>query len=130
MADAQTSDAADIMPHEPQWIFDGSIPQLDRARFVDEAVTAFKTVFDPEIPCDIYELGLIYKVEVEADRQVKVEMTLTAPGCPVAGEIARSVEAAISSVNGTLSAKVDIVFEPPWSQSRMSDEARVALDMF
>jgi len=130
MAEAQTSDAADIMPHEPQWIFDGSIPQTDRARFVDEAVTAFKTVYDPEIPCDIYELGLIYKVEFEADRQVKVEMTLTAPGCPVAGEIARSVEAAIGSVNGTLGAKVDIVFEPPWSQSRMSDEARVALDMF
>lgn len=130
MADAQTSDAADIRPHEPQWILDGSIPQADRARFVDEAVTAFKTVFDPEIPCDIYELGLIYKVEVEAERLVKVEMTLTAPGCPVAGELARSVEAAIGALNGTMGAKVDVVFDPPWNQSRMSDEARVALDMF
>ncbi len=87
-------------------------------------------MFDPEIPCDIYELGLIYKVEVEAERLVKVEMTLTAPGCPVAGELARSVEAAIGAVNGTMGAKVDVVFDPPWNQSRMSDEARVALDMF
>ena len=129
MADAQTSDAADIQPHEPQWIFDGSIPQADRARFVDEAVTAFKTVFDPEIPCDIYELGLIYKVEVEAERLVKVEMTLTAPGCPVAGELARSVEAAIGAVNGTMGAKVDVVFDPPWNQSMMSDEARLQTGM-
>ena len=130
MADAQTSDAADIMPHEPQWIFDGSIPQSDRARFVDEAVTAFKTVFDPEIPCDIYELGLIYKVEVEAERLGQGRNDADCAGLSGRGRIARSVEAAISSVNGTLGAKVDIVFDPPWNQSRMSDEARVALDMF
>jgi FeS assembly SUF system protein len=130
MAEAQTSDAADIMPNEPQWIFDGSIPQAERAGFVDEAVAAFKTVFDPEIPCDIYELGLIYKVEMEAERLVKVEMTLTAPGCPVAGELAQLVESTIGAINGILGVKVDVVFDPPWDQSRMSDEARVALDMF
>lgn len=130
MAELQACETADVMPNEPQWIFDGSIPQPERARFIDDAIAAFKTVFDPEIPCDIYELGLIYKVELEAERAVKVEMTLTAPGCPVAGELARSVEAAVGSVNGTLSAKVDVVFDPPWDQSRMSDEARVALDMF
>lgn len=130
MAELQACETADVMPNEPQWIFDGSIPQPERARFIDDAIAAFKTVFDPEIPCDIYELGLIYKVELESERAVKVEMTLTAPGCPVAGELARSVEAAVGSVNGTLSAKVDVVFDPPWDQSRMSDEARVALDMF
>lgn len=130
MADAEISDVVDIMPNEPQWIFDGSIGGDERARFVDDAVAAFKTVFDPEIPCDIYELGLLYKVEVTAEHFVKVEMTLTAPGCPVAGEIARSVESAVLAIGGTLGVVVDIVFEPPWSQARMSDEARVALDMF
>ncbi len=130
MAEAQTGEIADIMPNEPQWIFDGSVPQPERARFIDEAVEAFKTVFDPEIPCDIYELGLIYKVEIEEERMVKVEMTLTAPGCPVAGELAHSVETAIGSINGILGVKVDVVFDPPWDQGRMSDEARVALDMF
>jgi FeS assembly SUF system protein len=130
MAEAQTIDTSEIMPNEPQWIFDGSVPQAERLRFVDDAVTALKTVYDPEIPCDIYELGLIYKVEVEAERLVKVEMTLTAPGCPVAGELARSVEQAVGAIDGTLGVKVDLVFDPPWDQSRMSDEARVALDMF
>ena len=131
MAEARTSDVeADAMPNEPVWIFDGAIPPADRSRFVDAAVSALKTVFDPEIPCDIYELGLIYKVEVEADRLVKVDMTLTAPGCPVAGELSRSVEQAIGSIDGALGVKVDVVFDPPWDQSRMSDEARVALDMF
>ncbi len=130
MAETQTIEATEIMPNEPQWIFNGSIPQVERVRFLDEAVAALKTVFDPEIPCDIYELGLIYKVEMEAERMVKVEMTLTAPGCPVAGELSRSVETAIGAINGTLGVKVDVVFDPPWDQSRMSVEARVALDMF
>ncbi len=130
MAEAQMTDVAEIMPNEPQWMFDSSIPRTERLRFMDDAVAAFKTVFDPEIPCDIYELGLIYRVEMEAARTVNVEMTLTAPGCPVAGELARQVEAAIGSVNGASGVKVDVVFDPPWDQARMSDEARVALDMF
>ncbi|PNG26624.1 iron-sulfur cluster assembly protein [Methylocella silvestris] len=118
------------MPHEPKWIFDASIPQAERTRFTDDCVASFKTVFDPEIPCDIYELGLIYKVDVTAERLVKVDMTLTAPGCPVAGELTRSVETAVNSVGGILGVVVDVVFDPPWDQARMSDEARVALDMF
>jgi FeS assembly SUF system protein len=93
-------------------------------------VAAFKTVFDPEIPSDVYELGLIYKVDVDENRLIRVEMTLTAPGCPVAGEITRSIETAIGTVPGTLGVIVSIVFEPPWDQGRMSDEARISLDMY
>ena len=87
-------------------------------------------MFDPEIPCDIYELGLIYKIDVPETRMVRVEMTLTAPGCPVAGDIMQSVEEAIGSVPGTIGTSVDLVFDPPWDQGRMSDEARISLDMF
>lgn len=130
MAEVMTTNEADVEPNAPQWIFDGSIPQIDRSRFIDEAVAGFKTVFDPEIPCDIYELGLIYWVEVMADRQVKVAMTLTAPGCPVAGELAQQVEAAVGAVGGVMGASVDVVFDPPWDQARMSEEAKIALDMF
>ena len=95
-----------------------------------DLVTALKTVFDPEIPCDIYELGLIYKIDVDDDRNIEVEMTLTAPGCPVAGEMPGWVENAVASVPGVGQVKVNLVFEPPWDMSRMSDEARLALNMF
>ena len=133
MAEAQTSeyqDAPESMPNEPQWLFDGSVPEDERARFIDNIVTALKTVFDPEIPCDIYELGLIYKVEIGDDRIVKIEMTLTAPGCPVAGELTRSIETAVGAVPGVLGVDVTVVFDPPWDQGRMSDDARISLDMF
>ena len=118
------------MPNEPQWLFDGSVPEDERARYTSDVVAALKTVFDPEIPCDIYELGLIYKVEIGDDRIVKIEMTLTAPGCPVAGELTRSIETAVGAVPGVLGVDVTLVFDPPWDQGRMSDEARVSLDMF
>lgn len=95
-----------------------------------DIVKALKTVYDPEIPSDIYELGLIYKIDISDDREVTVEMTLTAPGCPVAGEMPMWVENAVSSVPGVSGAKVNLVFDPPWDQSRMSDEARLALNMF
>ncbi len=95
-----------------------------------DIVAALKTVYDPEIPCDIYELGLIYKIDIEDDRNVLVDMTLTAPGCPVAGEMPIWVENAINSVPGVSGAKAKIVFDPPWDKSRMSDEARLALNMF
>ena len=95
-----------------------------------DLVTALKTVFDPEIPVDIYELGLIYKIDVDDDRNIEVEMTLTAPGCPVAGEMPGWVENAVSSVPGVGQVKVNLVFDPPWDMSRMSDEARLALNMF
>ena len=96
----------------------------------DSIIAALKTVFDPEIPADIYELGLIYNVDIDDSRFVTIEMTLTAPACPVAGEMPMWVENAVSVVPGVAGAKVNMVFDPPWDQSRMSDEARVALDMW
>jgi FeS assembly SUF system protein len=107
-----------------------SIPPDEVARLTDDITAALKTVYDPEIPVDIYELGLIYKVDIEDDRQVKIEMTLTAPGCPVAGDMPGWVENAVSAVPGVSGVKVNLVFDPAWDHSRMSDEARVALNMW
>jgi FeS assembly SUF system protein len=95
-----------------------------------DIVAALKTVYDPEIPADIYELGLIYKIDIDDDRNVGVDMTLTAPGCPVAGEMPIWVENAVASVDGVGQVTVNLTFDPPWDQSRMSDEARLALNMF
>ncbi len=95
-----------------------------------QIVQALKSVYDPEIPADIYELGLIYNVDIDDERFVTVEMTLTAPACPVAGEMPLWVENAVGAVPGVSGVKVEMVFDPPWDQSRMSDEARVALDMW
>jgi FeS assembly SUF system protein len=100
------------------------------ATLTDGIVAALKTVYDPEIPADIYELGLIYNVDIDDERNVVIEMTLTAPGCPVAGEMPGWVENAVGAVPGVKTVKANIVFDPPWDQSRMSDEARVALDMW
>lgn len=107
-----------------------AIPPEELERLHADLVTALKTVFDPEIPVDIYELGLIYRIEVDDDRNVEVDMTLTAPGCPVAGDMPGWVENAISAVPGVGQVKVKLVFDPPWDMSRMSDEARLALNMF
>ena len=107
-----------------------SLPPEEIDRMTDEIVAALKTVYDPEIPADIYELGLIYRVDIADDRAVAIDMTLTAPGCPVAGEMPVWVENAVSVVAGVREAKVNMVFDPPWDQSRMSDEARIALDMW
>lgn len=93
-------------------------------------VMALKSVYDPEIPSDIYELGLIYRIDVSDNRDVEIDMTLTAPGCPVAGEMPIWVENAVGAVPGVGAVKVNIVFDPPWDQSRMSDEARLAIGMF
>ncbi|MEL6228173.1 MAG: SUF system Fe-S cluster assembly protein [Pseudomonadota bacterium] len=95
-----------------------------------DIVAALKTVYDPEIPTDIYELGLIYRVDLDNDRHVSVDMTLTAPGCPVAGEMPIWVENAVLSVPGVSGCKVTLTFDPPWDMSRMSDEAKLALNMF
>src|ERR1700728_2067202 len=102
----------------------------DLRQLTDSIVAALKTVYDPEIPADIYELGLIYNVDIDDSRFVSIEMTLTAPACPVAGEMPTWVENAVSAVPGVAGAKVNMVFDPPWDQTRMSDEARVALDMW
>jgi FeS assembly SUF system protein len=99
-------------------------------RMTDDIVAALKTVYDPEIPSDIYELGLIYRVAINDERFVDIDMTLTAPGCPVAGEMPGWVENAVAAVTGVSGVKVAMTFDPPWDQSRMSDEARVALDMW
>ena len=96
----------------------------------DQVVEACRTVFDPEIPVDIYELGLIYKVDVSDDREVKIDMTLTAPGCPVAGEMPGWVKDAVMEIPDLKSCTVDLVFDPPWDSSRMSDEAKLQLNMF
>ena len=96
----------------------------------DQLVEKLKTVYDPEIPVDIYELGLIYKVDVSDEKDVAIEMTLTAPGCPVAGEMPDWVRDAVLSVDGVRSCDVNLVFDPPWDPSRMSDEAKLQLNMF
>jgi FeS assembly SUF system protein len=107
-----------------------SLPEAEINRMTDDIVAALKTVYDPEIPADIYELGLIYKVDIEDDRSVKIDMTLTTPNCPSAGELPGMVENAVASVLGVSGAKVNIVWDPPWDQSRMSDEARLVLNMW
>jgi FeS assembly SUF system protein len=103
---------------------------VENVRLTNDIVKALKTVFDPEIPADIYELGLIYRVDISDEGLVEIDMTLTSPGCPVAGEMPIWVKNAVSAVPGVCDVKVNMVFDPPWDQSRMSDEARVALDMW
>jgi FeS assembly SUF system protein len=107
-----------------------AIPPEKLKRLHADLVAALKTVYDPEIPVDIYELGLIYRLEVDDDRNIEIDMTLTAPGCPVAGEMPGWVENAVSAVPGVGQVKVKLVFDPPWDMSRMTDEARLALNMF
>jgi len=102
----------------------------DIERISAEVVSQIKTIYDPEIPVDIYELGLIYKVELEDDRTLKVDMTLTAPGCPVAGEMPIWVQEACIMIDGVNKVEVDMVFDPPWTPDLMSDEARLELNMF
>ena len=109
---------------------EGAIPEDELERLTQDIVGALKTVYDPEIPVDIYELGLIYKIDIDDNRAVDIEMTLTAPGCPVAGDMPAWVENAVSAVEGVSMARVKLVFVPPWDPSRMSEEARVALNMF
>jgi FeS assembly SUF system protein len=107
-----------------------AIPPEVLDRLTDDIVAALKTVYDPEIPVDIYELGLVYRIDVSDSRDIAIDMTLTAPGCPVAGEMPGWVENAVGAVPGVGVVTVKMVFDPPWDQSRMSDEARVALDMW
>lgn len=107
-----------------------AIPMEELDRLTTDIIGALKSVYDPEIPCDIYELGLIYKVDIEDDRSINIDMTLTAPGCPVAGEMPGWVENAVSSVPGVGPVNVDMVFDPPWTPDRMSDEAKVALNWY
>ena len=123
--DAVSGDVTDVAAEQPS-----AIPSDELARLGGEIVNALKTVYDPEIPADIYELGLIYKVDVDDDRVVKVDMTLTTPNCPSAAELPAQVENAVAGVPGVREAKVTIVWDPPWDPSRMSDEARAVLNMW
>ena len=127
MTDAATSE---FQPNRPDMALPSELPPEELDRLTEDIVAALKSVYDPEIPADIYELGLIYKVEIDDSRFVSIDMTLTAPGCPVAGEMPGWVENAVSSVQGVAGVKVNMVFDPPLDQSRMSDEARIALDMW
>ena len=107
-----------------------SLPEGELTRMTDDIVAAIKTVYDPEIPADIYELGLIYKIDIGDDRGVKVDMSLTSPNCPAAQDLPVQVENAVASVAGVKEAKVEVVWDPPWDPSRMSDEARLVLNMW
>lgn len=107
-----------------------ALSQQELDVLTDKLIAQLKTVFDPEIPVDIYELGLIYKVDVSDDRDVVIDMTLTAPGCPVAGDMPGWVEDAVNEIAEVKSCKVELVFDPPWDPSRMSDEAKLQLNMF
>ena len=106
------------------------LTQAELDSLTDQLIEKLKTVYDPEIPVDIYELGLIYKVDVSDDKDVAIDMTLTAPGCPVAGEMPGWVEDAVKEIVEIRSCRVDLVFDPPWDPSRMSDEAKLQLNMF
>lgn len=122
--EAQQGDAA-LAPNAPS-----SMSQEEITRLTDDIVGALKTVYDPEIPADIYELGLIYKVDIKEDRSVEVDMTLTTPNCPSAAELPMMVENAVASVQGVGPVNVSVIWEPPWDPSRMSDEARLVLNMW
>ncbi|HWL06002.1 MAG TPA: SUF system Fe-S cluster assembly protein [Xanthobacteraceae bacterium] len=122
--------AADADATENPVAAESALPEEEIVRLSDEIVAALKTVYDPEIPADIYELGLIYKVDIEDDRTVKVDMTLTTPNCPSAQELPIMVENAVSSVAGVGDVKVAVVWDPPWDPTRMSDEARAVLNMW
>jgi FeS assembly SUF system protein len=127
--------STDVMAAEPAPVQaspapGSSIPPEELEQLTADIVAALKTVYDPEIPADIYELGLIYKIDVDDARNVAVEMTLTSPGCPVAGEMPAWVENAVASVAGVGQVSVKLTFDPPWDKDRMSDEAKLALGMF
>jgi FeS assembly SUF system protein len=121
---------SEIQPNRPAFGAEETLAPEALERLTDDIVAALKTVYDPEIPADIYELGLIYRVDIDDSHFVTIDMTLTAPGCPVAGEMPVWVENAVAAVPGIAGVEVKMVFNPPWDQSRMSDEARAALDMW
>jgi len=122
-AEVEMTEGGRIVPN-----ISGALPPEEVARITADLIGVLKTVYDPEIPVDIYELGLIYKVDLDDNRNLTIDMTLTAPGCPVAGDMPGWVENAALSVEGISGVTVNMVFDPPWDASRMSDEAKVALN--
>jgi FeS assembly SUF system protein len=129
-ATAEAPATAERPPQNAAMSASSALPQEELEQLTDNIVAALKTVFDPEIPADIYELGLIYRVDIADDRAVKIDMSLTSPNCPSAQELPIMVENAVSSVPGVKETKVDVVWDPPWDPSRMSDEARLVLNMW
>jgi len=107
-----------------------ALPADELNRLTDDIIAGIKTVYDPEIPADVYEIGLIYKIDIGDDRSVKIDMSLTSPNCPSAQELPIMVENAVACVAGVKDAKVEVVWDPPWDPSRMSDEARLVLNMW
>ena len=107
-----------------------AIPAEELDRLTTDIIAALKTVYDPEIPSDIYEIGLIYRIDIDDNRMVDIDMTLTAPGCPVAGEMPGWVENAVSPVEGVSGVTVNMVFDPPWTPEQLSEEAQVALGWY
>jgi FeS assembly SUF system protein len=122
--------SADKAPENANVTGSSNLPQAELNRLTDDIIAGLKTVYDPEIPADIYEIGLIYKIDIGDDRAVKIDMSLTSPNCPSAQELPIMVENAVSSVPGVKEAKVTVVWDPPWDPSRMSDEARLVLNMW
>jgi FeS assembly SUF system protein len=117
-------------PNSPQMGLGSALPPEELDRLTDDIVAALKTVYDPEIPADIYELGLIYRIDIADNRATTVDMTLTTPNCPSAQELPIMVENAVASVPGVGEVTVNVVWDPPWDPSRMSDEARLVLNMW
>ena len=127
---ADTAPAPEKPPENAAISHSTALPPEELDQLTDGIIAALKTVYDPEIPADIYELGLIYKVDIADDHAVKIDMSLTSPNCPSAQELPIMVENAVSSVPGVKETKVDVVWDPPWDPSRMSDEARLVLNMW
>ena len=121
---------SDPSPNQPETVGGSAISPAELERITGDIIAALKTVYDPEIPADIYELGLVYRIDIDDDRLVTIDMTLTAPGCPVAGEMPGWVENAVGVVPGVYGVKVNMVFDPPWTPDRMSEEAQVATDWY
>jgi FeS assembly SUF system protein len=125
-----TNQPATAVPVDLPAAADGRLSSEEIGRLTDEIIAAVKSVYDPEIPADVYELGLIYKIDIGDDRAISVDMTLTTPNCPSAQELPGMVENAVASVPGTGPVTVHVVWDPPWEPSRMSDEARAVLNMW
>jgi FeS assembly SUF system protein len=128
--DGQAVQGGEEMPDDTSGQVLEQTPVVDNEVLMEQVLEAIRTVYDPEIPVNIWELGLVYRVDVDSDRNVQVDMTLTAPSCPVAGEMPVQVQQVIENLDAVKSCKVELVWEPPWHPGMMSDEAKVALDMF
>ena len=126
----QKDTSSGVTSADPVVTSESAIPEDELERLTRDLISAMKSVYDPEIPVDIYELGLIYKIDISEERDVTIDMTLTAPGCPVAGEMPGWVENAANTVEGVRGAIVNLTFDPPWDISMMSDEAKLELNIF